>query len=122
MLALLGAFEPAAGLSRSLYLTFMVIGGLGTVLTAAYFLLMLSRVTHGRGTETIHAPVLAAVGGGTGPSQVVVGAGNARMRDVTSYELAAWVPLVGLILLFGLWPKALLSLTDPVVHTLLGAP
>ena len=34
----------------------MVIGGLGTVLTAAYFLLMLSRVTHGRGIETIHVP------------------------------------------------------------------
>ncbi|MDP9847169.1 complex I subunit 4 family protein [Streptosporangium lutulentum] len=124
MLALLGAFEPAAGLSRSLYLTFMVVGGLGTVLTAAYFLLMLSRVTHGRGTETIHAPLLAAVGGGGGGggrSGDVV-AGNARMRDVMSYELAAWVPLVGLIVLFGLWPKALLLLTDPVVHSLLGAP
>ncbi|MFF5210385.1 NuoM family protein [Streptosporangium sp. NPDC000396] len=123
MLALLGAFQPAEGLSRSLYLTFMAVGGLGTVLTAAYFLVMLSRVTHGRATETIQAPVLAAVGGGGGSGPVVKrGAGAARMPDVTGYELAAWVPLVGLILLFGLWPKALLLVTDPVVQTLMGAP
>ncbi|MEV5326669.1 NADH-quinone oxidoreductase subunit M [Nonomuraea sp. NPDC052634] len=48
MLALLGAFQPADALPRGLFLTYMVIGGLGAVLTAAYFLVMLSRVTHGR--------------------------------------------------------------------------
>ncbi|MEV7011134.1 NADH-quinone oxidoreductase subunit M [Streptosporangium sp. NPDC051022] len=140
MLALLGAFDPAAGLSRPLYLLLMAVAGLGTVLTAAYFLVMLSRVTHGRLTETVHAPLLAAVGGagpgggedagtggggdagGGGPTHTSAYAGAARMRDVTGYELAAWVPLVALILLFGLWPKALLSLTDPVVQSMLGAP
>ncbi|MGV9772593.1 complex I subunit 4 family protein [Streptosporangium sp. NPDC003464] len=123
MLALFGAFEPATGLSRPLYLTFMAVGGLGTVLTAAYFLVMLSRVTHGRPVETVHAPVLAAVGGGGGGRpESAPGAGGARRRDVTGYELAAWVPLVVLILLFGLWPKALLLVTDPVAQTLLGAP
>ncbi|GAA3407808.1 complex I subunit 4 family protein [Streptosporangium vulgare] len=191
MLALLGAFEPAAGLSRPLYLVFMALGGLGTVLTAAYFLLMLSRVTHGRSTETVRVPVLAAATTGglpsTGPtgeegdheggapatetgekegpfmatvggggasrpatpatpatpaalgapstpsasgttSRVVLGAtstgsaGRPRMPDVAGHELAAWVPLIALILLFGLWPKALLLLTDPVVRTLVGAP
>ncbi|MFD0888290.1 NADH-quinone oxidoreductase subunit M, partial [Streptosporangium algeriense] len=60
--------------------------------------------------------------GGTGGSGGAGGTGGGRMRDVTAHELAAWVPLVALILLFGLWPKALLSLTDPVVHSLLGAP
>ncbi|MFG1696909.1 NuoM family protein [Nonomuraea sp. NPDC049309] len=48
MLALLGAFQPGGELPRGLFLTYMVIGGLGAVLTAAYFLVMLSRVTHGR--------------------------------------------------------------------------
>ncbi|MEV4805836.1 NADH-quinone oxidoreductase subunit M [Nonomuraea sp. NPDC049421] len=48
MLALLGAFQPGAGLPLGLFRTYMVIGGLGAVLTAAYFLVMLSRVTHGR--------------------------------------------------------------------------
>ncbi|MEV0583090.1 NADH-quinone oxidoreductase subunit M [Nonomuraea sp. NPDC050310] len=47
MLALLAAFEPATGLPRGLFLVFMVVGGLGALLTAAYFLVMLSRVTHG---------------------------------------------------------------------------
>ncbi|MEV4747950.1 NADH-quinone oxidoreductase subunit M [Streptosporangium sp. NPDC049248] len=157
MLALLGAFEPATGLSGSLYLVFMALGGLGTVLTAAYFLLMLSRVTHGRSTETVHVPLLAAAtpdalpstgptgseddalgsraggaedlpaaataaaGGGTHPPGAA-SAGRPRMPDVMGHELAAWVPLIALILLFGLWPKALLLLTDPVVRTLVGAP
>lgn len=161
------------------------------MLTAAYFLLMLSRVTHGRSTETVHVPLLAGATAGalpaTGPtgaeddavtteasgespalhrkdgSTAEVGgekragheddalrsrgggeedlsgaaapagggvahppgaasAGRPRMPDVMGYELAAWVPLIALILLFGLWPKALLLLTDPVVRTLVGAP
>ena len=41
--------------------------------------------------------------------------------DIQRYELVAWVPLIVLILLFGLWPKLLLSLTTPAVQTLLGA-
>ncbi|GAA4225402.1 NADH-quinone oxidoreductase subunit M [Streptosporangium album] len=123
MLALLGAFDPATGLSRPLYLVFMAAGGLGTVLTAAYFLLMLSRVTHGRPTETIHAPVLAAVGGGGGSRpRPAARTGGAGMRDAIGYELVTWVPLIALILLFGLWPKTLLLVTDPVVQSLLGAP
>lgn len=100
MLALLGAFQPAAVLPRPLFLTYMVVGGVGTVLTAAYFLVMLSRVAHGR-PRPVTGPVLA---------------------DVRGYELAAWTPLVALILLFGLWPKALLTITTPAVQTLLGAP
>ncbi|SDG45911.1 NADH-quinone oxidoreductase subunit M [Sinosporangium album] len=99
MLALFGAFEPAEGLSRPLFLVFMAVGGLGTVLTAAYFLVMLSRVTHG-------PP------GPLTPSAV---------GDVRTFELSAWVPLVLLILVFGLWPKALLAITDPAVQTFLEA-
>jgi NADH-quinone oxidoreductase subunit M len=41
--------------------------------------------------------------------------------DIQRYELVAWVPLIVLILLFGLWPQLLLSLTTPAVQTLLGA-
>ncbi|WP_084964952.1 complex I subunit 4 family protein [Thermoactinospora rubra] len=47
MLALYSAFQPAPGLPRGLFLAFMAIGGVGALLTAAYFLVMLSRVTHG---------------------------------------------------------------------------
>ena len=47
--------------------------------------------------------------------------GGRVSRDIQGYEFAAWVPLIVLILLFGLWPKLLLSLTTPAVQTLLGA-
>ena len=43
------------------------------------------------------------------------------MDDISGYELLAWTPPVALILLFGLWPGLLLSLTTPAVQTLLGA-
>ncbi|WP_436838800.1 complex I subunit 4 family protein [Nonomuraea cavernae] len=168
MLALLGAFQPAAALPRGLFLVFMAIGGLGAVLTAAYFLVMLSRVTHGRPARpalslaaTHPAPAVAVAGPeetGSGaaesqPEELGAGAAESQpeefgaaepwpeegrrpaevietepsapkaeaMRDIRGYELVAWVPLIVLILLFGLWPKLLLSLTTPAVQTLLGA-
>ncbi|GAA4100650.1 complex I subunit 4 family protein [Nonomuraea soli] len=74
MLALFSAFEPAAGLPRPLFVAFMVIGGLGALLTAAYFLVMLSRVTHGLPGRRSEA---ALVGGGAGHGPVAVAAGGA---------------------------------------------
>ncbi|MCS0602920.1 NADH-quinone oxidoreductase subunit M [Streptomyces sp. LP11] len=96
MLALFGAFRPAAGLSRPAYLTFMAVGALGTLLTAAYMLIVVRRVCMG-GAER-ETPALA---------------------DVRGYEFAAWTPLVTLTVLAGLWPKALLGLSDPAVQQLL---
>ncbi|MBT3149908.1 NADH-quinone oxidoreductase subunit M [Streptomyces sp. CHD11] len=96
MLALFGAFEPAEGLSRPAFLTFMAIGAFGTLLTAAYLLIMVRRVCMGAVPQD--APALT---------------------DVRSYEFAAWTPLVVLTVVAGLWPKALLGLTDPAVQQLL---
>ena len=115
---------------RGLFLTFMVIGGLGAVLTAAYFLVMLSRVTHGLPERAVPAAVARSDALGSGPpgsgatgsgSPGSREAGRRVLRDIQGYEWAAWVPLIVLILLFGLWPKLLLSLTTPAVQTLLGA-
>ncbi|MBP2584043.1 NADH-quinone oxidoreductase subunit M [Streptomyces sp. PvR006] len=97
MLALFGAFEPAAGLSRPAFLTFMAIGAFGTLLTAAYLLLVVRRVCMG------------------GPRP----AGETPIADVQGYEFAAWTPLVALTVLAGLWPAVLLGLTDPAVQKLL---
>ncbi|MGR6912864.1 complex I subunit 4 family protein [[Actinomadura] parvosata] len=116
MLALFGAFQPADGLPRGLFLTYMVIGGLGAVLTAAYFLVMLSRVTHGRPRDVAERIPLAHEPPDERPIAV-----SLAPSDVRGYELAAWTPLVVLILLFGLWPGLLLSLTTPPVQALLGA-
>ena len=99
MLALLGAYRPDGGLPRGTYLTFMVLGGLGALLTAAYFLRMLSRLTHGPVAERWL---------------------KTRFADVRSYELLAWTPLITATLFIGLWPKTLLALTDGAVRVLLG--
>lgn len=96
MLALFGAFRPGADLSRSAFLTFMAIGAFGTLLTAAYMLIVVRRVCMG------------------GPEREVP-----KLADVRGYEFAAWTPLVTLTVLAGLWPRALLGLTDPAVQQLL---
>jgi NADH-quinone oxidoreductase subunit M len=156
MLALLGAYRPAAGLPRETFVTFMVVGGLGAVLTMAYFLRLLYRITHGpppsatgpaaagpAAPETA-VPGTAAPGTAasepaiTGPaaaepavpgtaaaetvvSGLAVSATAGRdLPDVRSYEYAAWVPLIVLTLIIGLWPKTLLALTDGPVRALLG--
>jgi NADH-quinone oxidoreductase subunit M len=97
MLALFGAFKPADNLSRPAYLTFMAIAAFGTLLTAAYMLIVVRRVCMG-----------------ATPQQ-----GTPKLADVQSYEFAAWTPLVALTVVAGLWPKALLGLTDPAVQQLL---
>ncbi|MHC5906990.1 NADH-quinone oxidoreductase subunit M [Streptomyces sp. S6] len=100
MLALFGAFDPADDLSRPAFLTFTAIAASGTLLTAAYLLLVVRRVCMGAVPKD--APELA---------------------DVRPYEFAAWTPLVVLTVVGGLWPKALLGLTDPAVQQLLaGGP
>ncbi|MER5194662.1 NADH-quinone oxidoreductase subunit M [Streptomyces sp. NPDC002755] len=96
MLALFGAFDPADDLSRPAFLTFMAIAAFGTLLTAAYLLAVVRRVCMGAVPQD--AP---------------------RLADVQTYEFAAWTPLVVLTVVAGLWPKALLGLTDPAVQQLL---
>ncbi|WP_225627275.1 complex I subunit 4 family protein [Streptomyces werraensis] len=96
MLALFGAFDPAEGLSRPAFLTFMSIGAFGTLLTAAYLLIVVRRVCMGAAPKD-----------------------TLDCTDVRSYEFAAWTPLVVLTVVAGLWPKALLGLTDPAVQQLL---
>lgn len=96
MLALFGAFDPAAGLNRPAYLVFMSIGAFGTLLTAAYLLVVVRRVCMGAVPQD--AP---------------------KLTDVRFYEFAAWTPLAVLTVAAGLWPGALLALTDPAVQQLL---
>ena len=99
MLALFGAFDPADGLSRPAFLTFMAIAAFGTLLTAAYMLVVVRRVCMGAARTA--------------------GRRARQLADVQTYEFAAWTPLVALTVLAGLWPEALLGLTDPAVQQLL---
>ncbi|MGW4252315.1 NADH-quinone oxidoreductase subunit M [Streptomyces californicus] len=50
MLTLFGAYSPAEGLSRPAFRTFMAIGAFGTLLTAAYMLIVVRRVCMGEHT------------------------------------------------------------------------
>lgn len=128
MLTLFGAFQPAEGLSRPAYLVFMVLGGIGTLLTAAYLLLVVRRVCMGE-----HPAPQAATTAGEQPEaeekkpeareskpEAREAAEASVFADVQPHEFAAWTPLVALTVLAGLWPALLLSLSDPAVQTFLG--
>ncbi len=93
-MALLGAFNPLDGLSVDLFRTMMVIGAIGTVLTAGYMLFMLQKVNLGE------------------PSEEWVGH---EFHDVDRFEMAAWVPLIVLILVIGFYPKLVLGSTNDAV-------
>jgi NADH-quinone oxidoreductase subunit M len=99
MLAMLSAYRPAPGLDRGLFLVFMAVAGMGAVLTAAYFLVMIRRVAHG-----VAPPRWRSV----------------ALVDVTGRELLAWAPLVLFVFVAGLWPRVLLGVTDPAVRAMLG--
>ncbi len=92
VMALLGSFSPntAVGLDVTLYRTFMVIGGIGTILTAGYFLWMLQRVNQG------DAPVKWR---------------EHPFRDILAVEWVSWVPLLALVVILGVIPSLILNTT-----------
>ncbi|MFB4313658.1 NuoM family protein [Actinomadura sp. 21ATH] len=97
MLALVGAYRPHSGLPRETFVAYMAVAALGAVLTAAYFLRLLAKITHG-------------------PRP----AGGGPAAAISAHEYAAWTPLIALILLVGLWPKTLLDVTTAPVRALFG--
>jgi NADH-quinone oxidoreductase subunit M len=94
ILALLAAWNPAAGLSLPLFRTLASVGLVGTLLTAGYFLWLLQRVNLGRVPDRWS-------GRGFG--------------DVAAVELAAWSPLIVLTVAIGLVPGLVLWVTNPAV-------
>ena len=83
-MSLLGAYNPAEGLPLALFRTAMVLGAIGTVLTAGYMLWMLQKVNLGE------------------PNAEWEGH---QFHDVDRFELAAWVPLIVLIVAIGVFPQ-----------------
>lgn len=117
MLAMFGAFDPADGLSRPAFVTFTAIACFGTLLTAAYLLIVVRRVCMGAVHQTVGEQGTTGPGGTTAPDERREP--PPELADVQGYELAAWTPLVALTVLAGLWPAVLLGLTDPAVQKLL---
>ncbi len=94
VMALLASFNPAAGLNVTLFRVFMVAGGVGTILTAGYFLWMLQRVNMGVMPERWK---------------------EHHLSDVLAVEWVAWVPLLLLVVALGLFPKIIFGATNDAV-------
>ena len=96
VLALFSAYHPAAG-NVALFRTLMVFGGIGTILTAGYFLWTIQRVGLGVVPEAWR---------------------EHRLRDVTAIEWTAWAPMVAGIVLLGLVPAIVTGVTNDAVTSL----
>jgi NADH-quinone oxidoreductase subunit M len=98
MLAMLGSYHPDPALSRPLFVTLMAVAGVGTILTAIYFLAMLRRVVFGLvGDRWRDQP----------------------LRDVVATDAVAWVPLTVLAVAIGVWPSLVLGVSHAAVQGLL---
>ena len=93
VMALLSAFQPNEALLGEyvgLFRWLMVAGGIGTILTAGYFLWMLQRVNMGSMPERWNEHALG---------------------DVHSVEWLSWTPLLVLILALGLFPRLIFGIS-----------
>ena len=96
MLAMFGAFDPADGLSRPAFLTFMRSPASAPCSPPRTCCIVVRRVCMGDRRPR--------------------GSAAAELADIQGLRIAAWTPLVVLTVLAGLWPAALLGLTDPAVR------
>ena len=97
-MALLGSYEPLAGLSLGVFRTAMVIGAIGTVLTAGYLLWMLQRVNLGEPREEW---------------------ASHEFHDADRFELVAWVPMLVSILAIGIYPKIVTGPANDAVKAMI---
>ena len=100
VMSLLSAFSPHPGLSLTLYRGFMIAGGVGTILTAGYFLWMLQRVNLGTLPEKWN---------------------ETHFRDILAVEWLAWLPLLLGIVVLGLFPRLVFGMTEEGVAAILHA-
>ena len=83
------------GLNQTLFRTLMVIAAIGTVFAAGYLLWLFQRVAFGTPTEEF--------------------ANDPHIVDVQPTEWAAWLPILVLIVVFGLAPGLMFNVIDPAV-------
>jgi NADH-quinone oxidoreductase subunit M len=101
VMALLSSFSPneSIGLDVGTFRVYMVMGGIGTVLTAGYFLWMLQRVNMGSLPERWR---------------------ESGFRDILAVEWVSWLPLLLLTVVLGLFPRLVFGMTDDAVQALTG--
>ena len=98
--AILAAYQPAEGLSEELFRVYMVVAAIGTVLAAGYLLWLYQRTSFGEPTEEF---------------------ADEEIADVGRFEWIAWSPFLLAIVVFGVYPNLLFSVTDDTVGQLLSA-
>jgi NADH-quinone oxidoreductase subunit M len=98
VMALLSSYSPAESLNAELFRVFMVAGGIGTVLTAGYFLWMLQRVNMGTLPEKWR---------------------EQAFPDVVAIEWVSWVPLLVATVLLGIFPRIIFGVTQESVDAIL---
>jgi NADH-quinone oxidoreductase subunit M len=96
-MSLVGAYNPLGGLSLGVFRTAMVLGAVGTVLTAGYMLYLLQQVNLGEPGEEWQ---------------------GRQFHDVDRFEMTAWVPLIVLIVVIGFYPKVIFNATTDSVVSL----
>ncbi len=97
VMALLSSYQPAAALNTNLFRVFMVAGGIGTILTAGYFLYMLQRVNMGTLPDRWKQSAFA---------------------DIVRVEWVSWVPLLLGIVALGVFPSLIFGVTNRAVSEL----
>jgi NADH-quinone oxidoreductase subunit M len=101
VMALLSSFSPNQALlgdQVGLFRGLMVAGGIGTILTAGYFLWMLQRVNMGTMPERWNEHALG---------------------DMHQIEWLSWTPLLVLILALGLFPRVIFGVSNEAVNGIL---
>ncbi len=96
-MSLVASYNPLEGLSLGVFRTAMVGGAIGTVLTAGYMLMLLQKVNLGE------------------PSAEWDGK---EFHDVDRFEAMAWVPLVILVVVIGLYPKVIFNATTDTITSM----
>jgi NADH-quinone oxidoreductase subunit M len=98
VMALLSSYSPTQALNTGLFRVFMVAGGVGTILTAGYFLWMLQRVNMGTLPERWRGEAFP---------------------DVLAVEWVSWVPLLVGVVALGVFPRLVLGVTQEPVEAIL---
>jgi NADH-quinone oxidoreductase subunit M len=89
--AILSAYNPAPTLPVETFRTYMVIAAIGTVLAAGYLLWLYQRTTFGVPKEEF---------------------ADHEIAQVSIFEWIAWAPMLLLILVIGVYPNLVFSVTD----------
>ena len=89
--AILSSYQPAPGLSDVTFRVYMIVAAVGTVFAAGYLLWLYQRVAFGTPTEEF---------------------AESDIPDVTIPEWVAWVPMLVLILVIGIYPNLVFHVTE----------